>query len=109
MTSDVSSEHPRRCRNVVAAVCVFLGTLFAVPQAMAVDYEVDTRAVINLEDIRPLIQGCNNLGLLEPLRFRLSAATNLEDLRATIESRGVAEFSGCVPLMRAVYGVQVVR
>ncbi len=109
MNSDVSSANPRRCRNVIAVVCVLLGTLFAVPQAMAVDYEVDVRVVVNLEDIRPLIQGCSNLGLLEPLRFRLTSATDLEQLRATIESRGVAEFSGCAPLMRAVYGVQVVR
>ncbi len=109
MNSDKNSEHPRRCRNIAATVCVILGTLFAAPPAMAVDYEVNVRVVVNLEAIRPLIQGCSNLGLLEPLRVRLSTATNLEDLRATIESRGVAEFSGCVPLMRAVYGVQVVR
>ena len=109
MNSDKSSEHPRRCRNVAATVCVFLGTLFAVPQAMAVDYEVDVRVVVNLEELRPLIQGCSNLGLLEPLRFRLTSATDLEQLRSTIESRGVAEFSGCAPLMRAVYGVQIVR
>ncbi len=109
MNSDVSSASPRRCRNVIAVVCVLLGTLFAVPQAMAVDYEVDVRVVVNLEDIRPLIQGCSNLGLLEPLRFRLTSATDLEQLRSTIESRGVAEFSGCAPLMRGIYGVQVVR
>ena len=109
MNSDKSSEHPRRCRNVAATVCVVLGTLFAVPQAMAVDYEVDVRVVVNLEVLRPVIQGCSNLGLLEPLRFRLTSATDLEQLRSTIESRGVAEFSGCVRLMRGIYGVQVVR
>ncbi len=109
MNSDVSSRVPRRCRNAIAKACVFLGILFAMPPAMAVDYQVDVGVVLNLEDIRPLIQGCTNLGLLEPLRFRLSSATDLEQLRTMIESRGTAEFSGCPPLMRTVYGVRMLR
>lgn len=109
MNSDVSSANPRSCRNVAATVCVLLGTLFAVSPAMAVDYEIDVRVVVNLEDIRPLIQGCSNLGLLEPLRFRLTSATDLEQLRTTIESRGIAEFSGCPLLMRSVYGVRALQ
>ncbi len=98
-----------RYRNVAARVCVVLAIFFVAPPAMAVDYQVDVGAVLNLEDIRPLIQACSNLGLLEPLRFRLSSTTDLEQLRTTLESRGIAEFSGCPPLMRSVYGVRMLR
>ena len=59
------------------------------------DYTVDLGLVLDFEDIRLLVEGCADIGALEPLRRSLEAAMDLEVLRATLERKGIVYFCGC--------------
>jgi len=65
------------------------------PDDDAVDYWVDFGLVLDLEDIRQLIDGCLDLGVLEAVRNRLEAAVDLEQFRSGLEDVGVVEFRDC--------------
>jgi len=59
------------------------------------DYQIDLGLVLDFEDIRELIEECRYLDRLEVIRAPLESATDLEQLRATLESYGIVEFYGC--------------
>jgi len=59
------------------------------------DYQIDLGLVLDFEDTRKLIEQCAHLGRLEVIRGPLESATDLEYLRATLESHGIVEFYGC--------------
>ena len=58
-------------------------------------YRIDLGLVLDFEDTRKLIEQCAVLGRLEVLRGPLESATDLEQLRATLESYGIVGFRGC--------------
>lgn len=53
--------------------------------SFAADYQVDLGLVTDLEDIRPLVDGCSDIGDLEDHRDALDSAGDLEDLRSFLE------------------------
>jgi len=59
------------------------------------DYQIDLGLVLDFEDTRKLIDQCTDLGRLEVIRAPLESATDLEQLRATLEQFGIVEFHGC--------------
>ena len=59
------------------------------------DYQIDLGLVLDFEDTRKLIEQCAVLGRLEVIRDPLESATDLEQLRATLESYGIVEFHDC--------------
>jgi len=59
------------------------------------DYQIDLGLVLDFEDTRKLIEQCTHLGRLEVIRGPLESATDLEQLRATLESYGIVDFYGC--------------
>ena len=59
------------------------------------DYRIDLGWVSDFESTRTLIEQCTDLGRLEVIRGPLESATDLEQLRATLESYGIVEFHGC--------------
>jgi hypothetical protein len=75
--------------------CLML-VAFAFPLVChAADYEIDLGLVTDLEDIRPLIDGCSDLGSLENYRSSMESATDLENLRDFLEVMGVVLVSDC--------------
>jgi hypothetical protein len=77
-------------------VCLRTIVLLLIPMsAIAADYEADLRIVADYEQLRPLIDGCTDLGELERLRSAIDRSTDLEELREALESVGVAQFTGC--------------
>lgn len=62
-----------------------------------VDYEIRPIRITDMEDLRPLIEECDDLGQLEMYRYQLTAALDLEDYRTQIESFYELEFEDCPP------------
>lgn len=69
---------------------------FAMPNlANAADYIIDLELVVDFEDLRPLIEGCQDIGELESYRSSLESVSDLEDLRDFLEALGRAYVSDC--------------
>ncbi len=86
---------------------VFLSLLLLISAPVfAADYEVDLGIVLDLEDIRPLVDGCADIGILEDIRFSLDLVGDLEDLRSFLEDLGYVFFHGCPT---GVWGVGIER
>ncbi len=62
---------------------------------LAADYDVDLGLVTDLEDIRPLIDGCLYIGDLEDHRDALDSASDLEDLRSFLDDFGYVSLRDC--------------
>ena len=58
-------------------------------------YIVDLGAQSDYEALRPLIDGCSDLGKLERYRSAIESVGDLEELRPVLENQGVVEFRGC--------------
>jgi hypothetical protein len=71
----------------------------------ATEYAIDFALVLDFEQLRPLIELCEDLGSLESKRPSLESAADLEVLRRLFESVGFAQFSGC-PKASASPGVK---
>jgi hypothetical protein len=76
--------------------------------AAAVDYEIDFGLVSDLEQLRPLVDLCVNLGELERYRSLLERTSDLESRRRLLETIGVAELRGC-PRIADIDGVRLGR
>lgn len=61
----------------------------------AADYDVDLALLLDMEDIRPLVDGCADIGELEEHRNALESAGDLETLRSFLEDIGYVSFRGC--------------
>lgn len=61
----------------------------------AADYDVDMGLVSDLEDMRPLVDGCLDIGDLEHHRYALDSASDIEDLRTFLEDLGHVSFRDC--------------
>ena len=70
-------------------------------------YRVHLGLVLDFEAIRPLLEGCTDLGLLEPLRDVLGRAGDLESLRGLLEHSGTVRFTGCPTIVGRIPGVTV--
>lgn len=77
-------------RYVIAALIL----LFPM-SAIAADYDVDLGQILDLEDIRPLVEECGDIGELEDHRDALDSATDLETLRSFLEDIGYVSFRDC--------------
>jgi len=69
--------------------------LFWSSPSFAADYDVDLGLVLDLEDIRPLVDGCSDIGDLEDHRDALDSASDFEDLRSFLEELGYVSFRDC--------------
>lgn len=58
-------------------------------------YTVDFTRVTDFEEIRPLVEGCNDFGALEPYRDRLKSSKNLGDMSKTLRNIGFGMFNEC--------------
>ena len=61
----------------------------------AADYWIDLGLVTDFEDLRPLIDGCSDLGRLESFRSSIESVSDLEDLRDFLEIMGVIYVYDC--------------
>ena len=66
-----------------------------VRSAEAAEYVIDFGAVPDLEELRPLVDLCTDLGQLERHRAVLESTFDLESLRGFLERIGIARFRGC--------------
>lgn len=68
----------------------------AIPiSAFSAEYEVDLGLVADLDEIRPLIDGCGDIGELEEHRSALERSPDLEEFRSFLEDTGYVEFRDC--------------
>lgn len=74
---------------------VLLFALVMPVTAYAAEYNVDLGLVTDFEELRPLIDGCSDIGELEEHRNALESASDLEDLRSFLERIGYVEFRSC--------------
>ena len=61
----------------------------------AADYDVDLGSMSDLEELRPLIDQCGDIGEIEDYRSALESASDLEDLRSFLEDIGYVQFRDC--------------
>lgn len=76
-------------------ISLLLAPLLISSVANAADYDVDLGSVLDLEDLRPLIDECDDIGELEHHRSALESASDLENLRSLLEDVRHLEFRGC--------------
>lgn len=65
------------------------------PFAGEISIEVRPAARSDMESLRPLVEGCQDLGELEFLRSELDSVSDYEDLRSILERQGQTLFTGC--------------
>lgn len=70
----------------------------------AEEYFIDFGLVLDLEELRPLVDLCADFGALERHRTRLERTSDLESLRDLLERVGVARFEDC-PRIKGLDGV----
>lgn len=58
-------------------------------------YTIDFTRVSDFEDMRPLVEGCEDYGALEPYRERLKSSKDLEDMSKTLRNLGFGMFNEC--------------
>lgn len=69
------------------------------------NYSVDFGLVIDLERLRPLLDGCSDVGILETVRSDIEQVGDLEQLRGPLEQLGIVQFHGCPTSVAGVAGV----
>lgn len=81
----------------LARVLLVLGVLLKsiVASAGEISIEVPVGVLADMESLRPLVEGCQDLGELEFLRSELDSASDYEDLRPMLERQGQILFTGC--------------
>lgn len=89
-------------RRLLKLGFIFFAALMFPAAGYAAEYEADLGLIIDFEELRPLIDGCSDLGELEQHRHALEAASDLENLRSFLEGVGYAEFTGCPSGIEAI-------
>ena len=74
---------------------LFVFLLIFSESSRAADYKIDFGLILDFEDLRPLIDLCLDLGILEHNRETLESTGDLESLRELLEDIGLGEFSDC--------------
>lgn len=92
--------------HIALAIVSMLVLLYGAAEAAA--YRVDLGIVTDFEDLRTLIDGCADLGVVESLRRQLDSVVDFEDLRPLLELKGIVEFTGC-PVGISAPGVRRLR
>ncbi|MGK0547431.1 hypothetical protein ACSEE7_18230 [Halomonas cupida] len=93
------------CHEFFKKFAFFIGGLYIPSAALADDYFVSLNAVKYYESLRPLVESCQDLGVLEAYRPELDMALDFENLRSLFESIGYAKFNGC-PSDVKIFGVE---
>ena len=67
-------------------------------QADSAAYLVNLQMQADYEALRPLVDGCSDLGELEQIRSEIESVGDLEEIRKVLEANGMVEFRGCPSL-----------